>query len=153
MGTWVGSQLPEVKIIPYPGYCPTHLNIRAEDVLNKKSENPNAIVLAHPECHKSVVDLADYVGSTTQMMDFVFKSNEKEFIIATEKGVVERLSRDLPDKKIIHVSERAVCPNMKRHHLEDVLMCLQEEQYEINVDEILAKKALNSIERMFELCR
>ena len=153
LGTWVGSQLPEVKIIPYPGYCPTHLNIRAEDVLNKKAENPRAIVLAHPECHKSVVDLADFAGSTTQMMDFVFKSKEKEFIIATEKGVVDRLSRDLPDKKIIHVSNKAVCPNMKRHYLEDVLTCSQEEQYEINVDEALAKKALLSIERMFELCK
>ena len=153
LGTWIGSKLPDVKIIPYPGYCPTHLNIRAEDVLNKKNENPNAIVLAHPECHKSVVDLADFVGSTTQMMDFVFKSSEKEFIIATEKGVVDRLSRDLPEKRIILVSNKAVCPNMKRHYLEDVLTCLQEEQYEINVEEELAKKALSSIERMFELCK
>ena len=153
LGSWVSAQLPEINIITYPGYCPTHLNITAEDIVKKKEENPNAIVLAHPECHKSVVNLADFAGSTTQMMDFVFKSNEKEFIIATEKGVVERLSRDLPDKKFIHASNRAVCPNMKRHYLEDVLTCLEEEKYEIDVDEVLAKKALESIERMFELCK
>ena len=153
LGSWVGAQLPDVKIITYPGYCPTHLNIMAEDILNKKKENPNALVLAHPECHKSVVDLADFAGSTTQMMDFVFKSKDKEFIIATEKGVVERLSRDLPDKKFIHASNRAVCPNMKRHYLEDVLTCLEEEKYEIDVDKDMAKKALKSIERMFELCK
>ncbi|MBQ7450117.1 quinolinate synthase NadA [bacterium] len=153
LGTWVSEKLPDVNIITYPGYCPTHLNIMAEDIINKKEENPNAIVLAHPECHKSVVELADFAGSTTQIMDYVFKSNEKEFIIATEKGVVDRLSRDLPQKKFILASKRAVCPNMKRHYLEDVLTCLVEEKYEIDVDENLAKKALMSIERMFELCK
>ena len=153
LGTWVGAQLPEVKIVTYPGYCPTHLNIMAEDIIKKKQENKKAIVLAHPECHKSVVDLADFVGSTTQMMDYVFNSKKNEFIIATEKGVIDRLSRDLPNKKIILASNRAVCPNMKRHHIEDVLTCLEEEKYEINVDEIVSKKALKSIERMFELCK
>ena len=153
LGTWVGSQLPDVKIITYPGYCPTHLNIRAEDILNKKKEYPHATILAHPECHKSVVELADFAGSTTQMMDFVFNSNDKEFIIATEKGVVDRLSRDLPEKKFILASQKAICPNMKRHYLEDVLSCLTEEQYDITVDESLAKKALSSIERMLDLCK
>ena len=153
LGSWVGTQLPEVNIITYPGYCPTHLNITKEDIIVKKCNNPDAIVLAHPECHKSVVELADFVGSTTQMMDFVFNSKEKEFIIATEKGVLDRLSRDLPNKKFIHASKKAVCPNMKRHYLEDVLACLEEEKYEINVDEVLAKKALRSIERMFDLCK
>lgn len=153
LGSWVGGQLPDVNIITYPGYCPTHLNIMAEDIINKKKENPDAIILAHPECHKSVVELADFAGSTTQMMDFVFNSNEKEFIIATEKGVVDRLSRDLPDKKFILASNRAVCPNMKRHFLEDVLTCLEEEKYEITVDKEMAKKALKSIEEMFKLCK
>ena len=153
LGSWVNSQLPNVNIITYPGYCPTHLNITAEDMLNKKEQYPNAICLAHPECHKSVTELADFVGSTTQMMNFVFKSNKKEFIIATEKGVTDRLSRDLPGKNIILASSKAVCPNMKRHYLEDILVSLEEEQYEIDVDKTLAKKALSSIERMFELCK
>ena len=153
LGSWVASQLPDVNIITYPGYCPTHLNIKEEDIVKKKSEYPDAYVLAHPECHKSVTKHADFIGSTTQMMDVVMKSDKKEFIVATEKGVTDRLSRDLPDKKIILASKKAICPNMKRHFLEDVLMSLEEEQYEINVDETMAKKALNSIERMFELCR
>ena len=153
LGSWVASKLPEINIITYPGFCPTHLNITAEDLINKKKEYPNAYVLAHPECHKSVTGLADYVGSTTQMMSEVMNSDKDEFIIATEKGVADRLSRDLPDKKIILASRKAVCPNMKRHFLEDVLISLREEQYEITVDEKMAKKALSSIERMFELCR
>ena len=70
-----------------------------------------------------------------------------------EKGVVDRLSRDLPDKKFILASNRAVCPNMKRHFLEDVLTCLEEEKYEITVDKEMAKKALKSIEEMFKLCK
>ena len=153
LGSWVASQLPDVNIITYPGYCPTHLNIKEEDIVKKKLEYPDAYVLAHPECHKSVTKHADFIGSTTQMIDVVMKSDKKEFIVATEKGVTDRLSRDLPDKKIILASKKAICPNMKRHFLEDVLMSLEEEQYEINVDETMAKKALNSIERMFELCR
>lgn len=153
LGSWVGAQLPDVNVITYSGYCPIHLNITKDDVLNRKQENPNAIVLAHPECHKQVVDEADFVGSTTQMMDYVYNSKEKEFIIVTEKGVVDRLSRDLPNKKFVLVSNKAVCPNMKRHSLEDVLTCLKQERYEINVEETLAKKALGSIERMFDLCK
>ncbi len=153
LGSWVASQLPDINIITYPGYCPTHLNITEEDMIKKKNEFPNAYILAHPECHKSVTKHADYIGSTTQIMDVVMKSDKKEFIIATEKGVTDRLSRDLPDKKIILASKKAVCPNMKRHFLEDVLTSLEEEQYEINVDKELARKALNSIERMFELCK
>lgn len=153
LGTWVSEQLPEINIITYPGYCPTHLNITAKDIIEKKKENPNAIVLAHPECHKNVVELADFAGSTTQIMNYVFNSDKDEFIIATEKGVTDRLSRDLPNKRFILASKRAVCPNMKRHYLEDVLACLEEEQYEIDVEPQLAKKALHSIERMFELCK
>lgn len=153
LGSWVSLKLPEVNVITYDGYCPTHLGITKENILSVKKEYPTAISLAHPECSEEVTSLVDYVGSTTQMMDYVFNSSANEFIIATEKGVVDRLSRDLPDKKFVLASQKAVCPNMKRHHLEDVLSCLEKEEAEITVDANLASKALGSIERMFELCK
>lgn len=153
LGKWVESQLEGVNIIPYPGYCPTHLRIKPEDIISLKEKYPEAQVLVHPECHQSVTGLADYVGSTTGIMNFAEKSEKKQFIIATELGVVERLQRDLKDKEFILVSEKAICPNMKWHHLEDIYNALKYEQYEINVDEDIAKKAITCIDRMLEVSK
>ncbi|MCI5823446.1 MAG: quinolinate synthase NadA [Candidatus Gastranaerophilales bacterium] len=149
LGNFVKSQLNgEVNIIAYPGYCPTHLRITPKDVLDMKAKYPNAKVLAHPECHSEVVKLADFVGSTTAIMNEAKKSNDKTFIIATELGVVERLKRDVPDKEFILVSKKAVCPNMKCHHLEDIYNALLYEQHEINVSEKLITAALKPIQKM-----
>lgn len=153
LGTWVQSKLDGVKVITYPGYCPTHLRIKPEDITNFKETYPEAQVLVHPECHQSVTALADYVGSTTGIMKFAEQSDKKQFIIATELGVVERLQRDLKDKEFILVSEKAICPNMKWNHLEDIYNALKYEQYEINVDEDIAKKAITSIDRMLEVSK
>ncbi len=151
LGKWVESQLSGIKVITYPGYCPTHLRIKPEDIINQKKKHPQALVLAHPECHQEVIKLADYVGSTTGIMNFAEKSDNKQFIIATELGVIERLERDFKDKEFILVSPNAVCPNMKWNHLEDILNALKYEQYEINVDPEIAKKAIHSIERMLKV--
>ena len=151
LGKWVESQLSGVSVITYPGYCPTHLRIKPEDIINQKKKYPQAIVLVHPECHQEVTRLADYVGSTTGIMDFAQNSEKKQFIIATELGVVERLQRDLKDKEFILVSPKAVCPNMKWNHLEDILNSLKYEQYEINVAPEIAQKAIHSIERMLKV--
>lgn len=149
LGNFVKSQLNgEVNIIAYPGYCPTHLRITPKDVLDMKAKYPNAKVLAHPECHSEVVKLADFVGSTTAIMNEAKKSNDKTFIIATELGVVERLKRDVPDKEFILISKKAVCPNMKCHHLEDIYNALLYEQHEINVSEKLITAALKPIQKM-----
>lgn len=148
LGKWVESQLEGVNVITYPGYCPTHLRIKPEDITNLKKQYPDSLVLVHPECHQSITALADYVGSTTGIMNFAEQSDKKQFIIATELGVVERLQRDLKDKEFILVSEKAICPNMKWNHLEDIYNALKYEQYEINVDPEIAKKAITCIDRM-----
>lgn len=153
LGKWVESKLGGVNVITYPGHCPTHLRIRPEDILEQRKKYPKALVLAHPECHQDVVKLADYVGSTTGIMNFATQSDNKQFIIATELGVVERLTRDIKDKEFILVSPQAICPNMKWNQLEDILNSLKYEQYEINVDEQIAKKAFNCINRMLEVSK
>lgn len=153
LGTWVQSQLKDVKVITYPGYCPTHLRITPENIKTQKEKYPEALVLAHPECHQAVTALADYVGSTTGIMKFAAESKNKQFIIATELGVVERLQRDFKDKEFVLVSTKAICPNMKWNHLEDILNSLKYEQYEINVDEEIAKKAITCIDRMLEVSK
>lgn len=151
LGTYVGSQLPDVNVITYPGYCPTHLRIRPEDILEKKKQYPDALVLAHPECHKEVTKLADFIGSTTAIINKAKESDKKEFIIVTEKGVVDRLNRDLPEKTSVLVSPKAICPNMKWNQLEDILHSLENDTYEINVDPEIAKKAVAAIDKMIKL--
>lgn len=157
LGTWVQSQLKEqgkdVKVITYPGYCPTHLRVKPEDIVFLKEKYPSALVLVHPESHQEVVKLADYVGSTTGIMKFAADSESKQFIIVTEIGVVERLKRDYSEKEFILASEKLVCHNMKWHHLEDIYNALKYEQYEINVDAEIAKKAITCIDRMLEVSK
>lgn len=153
LGTWVQSQLEGVNVITYPGHCPTHLRITTDDIKNKRAKYPEALVLAHPECHQEVTKMADYVGSTTGIMKFAADSDKKQFIISTELGVVERLQRDYPEKEFILVSPKAVCPNMKWNHLDDILNSLKYNQYEINVDADIAKKAISCIERMLEVSK
>lgn len=153
LGKWVESQLVGVNVITYPGFCPTHLRVKPEDVIEMKKQHPEALVLAHPECHQAVVKLADYVGSTTGIMNFAKQSENKSFIIVTEKGVVDRLNRDCKDKEFILVSEKLVCHNMKWNQLEDILNSLKYEQYEITVDENIAKKAISCIDRMLQVSK
>ena len=153
LGKWVESQLDGVEVITYPGYCPTHLRIKAEDVLKMREVYPQAKILAHPECHKSVTDLADYVGSTTGIMKYAAESNATQFVIATEKGVYDRLKRDYNNKEFYMIKENIICPNMKWHTLEDIYNALEYEQHEIFVDPEMAKKALTCVDRMLELSK
>ncbi len=153
LGKWVESQLNNVEVITYPGYCPTHLRIRPEDIIEARKKYPEAKVLAHPECHQSVTKLADYVGSTTGIMKYTTVHDDKQFIIATEKGVVDRLKRDYPEKEFILIKDNIICPNMKWHTLADILNALQNEEHEIDVDKDIAAKALNCIDRMLEVSK
>lgn len=151
LGKWVESQLGNTKVNTYTGFCPTHVQIRPNDVTEARAKYPEALVLAHPECHQSVVALADYVGSTTGIMKFAAQSDKKQFIIATEKGVVDRLKRDYPEKKFILIKDSVICPNMKWHTLTDIYNALDKEEHEITVDKEIASKALKCIDRMLEV--
>ena len=151
LGKWVESQLKNVEVITFPGFCPTHLRIKPEDVIAAREKYPNAKVLAHPECHQDVTELADYVGSTTGIMNYATRSEAKTFVIATEKGVVDRLKRDLPNKEFILIKDNIICPNMKWHTLEDIYNALVNEEHEIFVDEEISYKAVKCIDRMLEV--
>lgn len=150
LGKWVEQKLGNIKVTTYPGFCPTHLQIKSQDILDAREKYPDALVLAHPECHHEVVKLADYVGSTTGIMKYAIESDKKTFIIATEKGVVDRLKRDYPEKEFILIKNSVICPNMKWHTLQDIYDALDKEQHEITVDETIAKKAVACIDRMLE---
>lgn len=151
LGSWVAKNLPNVDVITYSGYCPIHHNIDPKDITELKKQYPNAEVLVHPECRPEVTALGDFIGSTTQIIAHTKQSSNSQFIIVTEKGVVDRLKRDYPQKEFFLVSAKAYCPNMKLNKLQDILTALETEQYEINVDKEIAQKALIPIERMVSL--
>ena len=152
LGSWVAKKLPDVEIISYHGFCPTHLRLMPDEVKKMRILYPDAATLVHPECHQEVVKYADFVGSTTQIMQYCERSKKKTFLIGTEKGVVDRLSRDFPQKEFILISDRLVCHNMKYNTLEDILHVLETGENEVFVEEHLRKLALGAIERMVE-CR
>ena len=153
LGKWVEKQLGNIEVITYPGFCPTHLKIRPVDIENARKTHPGALVLAHPECHMSVSSVADYVGSTAGIMNFVKESKHDSFIIATEQGVIDRLQRDYKTKKIYPVVENIVCPNMKMTSLEDILEVLQKENNEIFVQKDVAQKAVKCLDAMLEVSK
>lgn len=148
LGKWIEEKLGNIKVITYNGFCPTHLRIRIEDMENSRKQYPNAKILAHPECHTEVSKLADFVGSTKEIMNYAKESNEKQFVIVTEKGVVDRLKRDLPQKEFILIKEDIVCQNMKWNSLEDIYNALLNEEHEIEVNEEVFEKAKKCIKRM-----
>lgn len=153
LGKWVEHKLGNIDVITYPGFCPTHLQIRPIDIENARKKYPHALVLAHPECHMSVSKIADFVGSTAQIIKYVKESKQKSFVIATEQGVVDRLKRDFPNKEIIPIKSNIVCPNMKMTSLEDILHVLTTEENEIIVNKEIAKKAVNCLDAMLEVSK
>ncbi len=151
LGSWVQKNLPDVEIISYTGYCPTHLRISPDDIKSAKEKYPNAVVLVHPECRPEVANLGDFIGSTTQIFNYVEKTDYKQYIICTEKGVVDRLKLQHKDREFVLVNDRIVCHNMKYNTLFDVLDVLKNENNEVFVDKDVAKRALNSINRMISI--
>ncbi|WP_340820422.1 quinolinate synthase NadA [Methanolobus sp. WCC4] len=146
------SRFSTKRIIPWEGYCPTHNQILASDVLKAKQEHPDAEVLAHPECRREVIDLADRVFSTTGMVEHA-KTAGDEFIIVTERGIIHKLQKDNPEKRFYNVSEFTVCPEMKAIDLESLLLSLENMQHVITVPEDIANKARVALDRMLEVKR
>jgi quinolinate synthase len=141
------------RIIPMPekGFCPTHVLFQKGDILLLKEEHPDAVVIVHPECTPDVQEIADYIGSTSQMCRYARQLPAKKFIIGTEGGLIHRLKKENPDKEFILAYEGAICPNMKLNTLERIYFALKEEKYQVNVPKQIAKKARRALERMFAI--
>jgi len=144
---WVSRKTGR-SFITWEGYCPTHAKILPEDIKAQKKAHPGAVVLAHPECPAAVLDLADEVLSTTGILNSAKNSSAKEFIIATEHGVLYSLRKDNPDKKFYAASKHALCPNMKKITLEKIMWSLERMQPEVRVPEELRVKAWKAVDRM-----
>ncbi len=151
LGTYVKGRVPEKNFKLLSGGCPTHAKIEKSDVIAAKKAHPAALLLVHPECRPEVTEAADFVGSTTGIMDFAIKSDKKEFIIGTENSIVEHLQFKCPEKNFYPLSKDLVCHNMKITTLPDVFNCLSGRGgEEIILDEETRLKAVKSIEKMIE---
>lgn len=152
LGAYIAKQLPEKEFKLLSGGCPTHARMSAENVKKAKAMHPDALFLVHPECVPEVVELADYVGSTTGIMDFAKNSDAKEFIIGTENSIVSHLQLECPDKMFYPLSKDLVCHNMKLTTIVDVLNCVKG----VAGEEIILEKdvmdgARRCIDKMIEL--
>ncbi len=150
LGSYIATQTGRTMTL-WPGYCPTHVKIRSEDVIQRKKEHPGARALVHPECRPEVIELADEVLSTSGICRYARESDDDEIIIGTEIGIIYRLKKENPGKTFIPLSARAVCPNMKRITLEKVLWSLRETSGAVTVLEPIRVKAKRAVDRMLEI--
>jgi len=151
LGSYVAKLVPEKNIILWDGYCITHHKIDLEDVKKIKELHKDSLLLVHPECKPEISEIADYVGSTKQIIDFAATSNHKKFIIGTEMGVLYKLKNDNPDKVFYLMSQGLVCPNMKKTKLQSVYDALNEMKYKIELSEEVISKASKSLDRMLKI--
>jgi quinolinate synthase len=152
LGAYVAAQLPHKNVKLLQGGCPIHAAVDVQDVRRAKSAHPDALLLIHPECVPSVVELADYVGSTSGIMEFAAASDAREFLIGTEMSIAENLQYLCPDKRFYCLSQKLLCPNMKVTTLADVLNCVSGTAgEEIHLDEQTIHAAKKCIDAMIEL--
>ncbi|KAF5054140.1 Quinolinate synthase A [anaerobic digester metagenome] len=149
LGSWV-AKVSGRKIITWNGYCPTHQwGFSLQDVQKMRGEYPDYELLVHPESDPVIVEQADHVMSTGGMVKYL--EEHDRVIIATENGLTDYLKHLHPDKKILSLSPKAICQNMKKTRVEDVLHALQSEEHQIQVDPAVAQKAKLSIDRMLAI--
>ena len=152
LGSYVAKNLPDKNIIMKQGGCPYHAAVTVQEAVAAKEKHPEALLLVHPECKPEVSNLADFVGSTTAIVDFAKKSDKKEFIIGTENSIVEYLQYECPDKLFYPLSSGLICRDMKLTTLPDVLNCINGiSGEEIILPEETRVAAKGSIDEMLRL--
>ena len=153
LGTYVKERTGRKNMELWRGYCPTHVLIQSGEILKLRAQHPAAEFLMHPECGclTKSMHLADRILSTEGMIQYVKDSPAREFIIATETGILHRMRKDNPEKNFIPASPQAVCSFMKMNTLEKVVAALENMQYEVKVPAELAERARRPIERMLAL--
>lgn len=155
LGRWVMQQTGRDMLL-WDGACMVHEIFSREKILKLKLRNPEAVVIAHPECESPVLELAEFIGSTTALLNFTKKSPKKEFIVATETGILHQMALASPDKVFIPAPPDNNCacndcPHMKLNTLEKLYSCLKHEKPEIQIPENIRSKAENSIRRMLQI--
>ncbi len=137
-------------MVLWPGFCPTHVRIRPERIMELRQEYPQAKVVVHPECTPEVIAVADEVTSTSGMCRYARRDEVREMVVGTEMGLIHRLRKENPGKRFIPISEQAICPNMKLITLEKVLWSLEEMSPEVRVSQEIRLKAIAAVDKMLQ---
>lgn len=153
LGSYINAQLFDKQMELWNGFCITHERVKEAEIQTVKNKKPGVQVVVHPECNPLVVQHADFVGSTSQILEYVRNSDDKEFIIGTEMGILHTLRSENLYKKFTLLSPGLICYNMKKTSLEDVLHVLKTEENEIIVEETIREKAFKSLNRMLEITK
>lgn len=151
LGRWVARSLPDVEVLLWEGWCPTHDEVTVEQVRAARAEHPDARVMVHPECRPEVVDLADAVLSTSQMLAYAAEQDADEFLVVTESGLVHGLGKAAPGKRFFELRPRMLCPNMKLTTLAKVRDALLHGQYAVEVPQDIASAAFAAVDRMVSI--
>ncbi len=150
LGSYV-QRFTKKKIILWKGFCPTHEKFTPEELRAVREKNPGAVVMVHPECRPEVIDLADEVLSTGQMVNFVQKTDKRKIIVGTEIGMIHKLKCVAPHIEYIPASASFICPNMKKTNLQVLLNALQKEETVVSVAQDIRDRAKKALDRMLEL--
>jgi len=155
LGKWVAKQTGRDMVL-FPGFCIVHEQFTAKRLAALKAQHPEAKLIAHPECDATVSQLADFVGSTAALLNFVQKDSAKAFIVATEAGILHQMRQRRPEAELIPAPADSgcncsLCPYMKLNSLEKLYLCLRDLQPEIRLEETLRRQALRPLERMLAL--
>jgi quinolinate synthase len=141
----------EKTLTLWPGYCPTHVNILAEDIVSRKKEHPKAQTVVHPECRPDVIALADEVLSTSGMVRYAARADVRELIVGTEVEILYRLHKENPGKQFYAASQKAICPDMKKINLDKILESLETMTPEVTVQEAIRIRAKRAVDRMLAI--
>jgi quinolinate synthase len=155
LGAYVAKKTGR-DLVLWNGACMVHEIFSREKITKLKERYPDAKILAHPECEDAILETADYIGSTTGILKYATNNPAKEFIVATEPGIMHQMQKDNPDKVFIAAPPNNNCacndcPHMKRNTLEKLYLCLKNERPEIDVPADIIEKAVVPIERMLEI--
>ncbi len=146
------------NMLLWDGTCEVHDILTTESIIRMKIENPDAKLIAHPECQAPVLELADFVGSTTAMLKFTKKDDAKKYIVATESGILHQMKKDSPEKEFLIVAKDETCacndcPYMKMNTLQKLYLCIKNEQPKIHLTDEVIRKAQLPIERMLNISK
>ena len=151
LGSYIQEKTPDKKFILWNGFCIVHEAIQKEEILRLKREHEGILTVAHPECSKEIRDISDFIGSTSEIINFVNNSSNKKFIIITEEGVLHQLRKNGEEKEFYIPYGKMVCRNMKMTTLKDLYESLLNMENKIEIDEDLRLKAYNSLKNMHKL--
>lgn len=151
LGSYVAKQVKDKEIVLWQGFCIVHNRVMIENFKHTREKNPCAPMLVHPECRPEIVEQADFIGSTSEIINKVKELEDKKIIIGTEKGILYTLKKQNTDKEFILLSDKLTCTNMKKITIGDVLHSLENETNNIEVDEIIRNKAYNALKKMILL--